>query len=106
MAIGTLLLELESSVIDTNDLRVDAWASALAAHGYRVGRERILAALGDDAFVTSVLGADAEESAGEAIRSARDRALRRRLAEPMPLAAGADGSSSVEPANETFVLFS
>ena len=92
MTVRALLLDLDGTILDTNEIHVEAWAAALAAHGYRVGRDRILHALGDDhAFVSSVLGPDTDRAEGHAIRNAKSSALRRRLVRPLRLVDGARG---------------
>jgi phosphoglycolate phosphatase-like HAD superfamily hydrolase/tRNA(Arg) A34 adenosine deaminase TadA len=91
MNLRALLLDLDGTLFDTNELHIDAWAAAFASQGYRVGRGRIADVLGegDHALITDVLGSDAERSDGAEIVHAKDAAFRRRLGRPVELMRGA-----------------
>ena len=92
MNLRALLLDLDGTLLDTNELHVDAWAAAFASQGYRVGRGRIAEALGegDHALIAAVLGSDAERSDGSEIIRAKEAAFRRRLGRPVELMRGAN----------------
>jgi HAD superfamily hydrolase (TIGR01509 family) len=67
----TILLDIDGTLIDSNDAHVDAWQKALAAHGHQFSRREIHAQIGQggDNLVPSLLpdaGAEEIERLGQA----------------------------------------
>ena len=74
MAIKGVVFDLDGTLIDTNWLHAQAFEQAFRDHGYRVGPDRIVQAIGKGGsfIVPDVLGQEAEERHGDAMRSAKD----------------------------------
>ncbi len=73
-----LLLDVDGTLVDTNEAHVNAWLVAFAAFDYRVGHDRIADEIGKggDHLVPDVLGRDVERRHGDALRRARAEAFR------------------------------
>lgn len=82
MALRALLLDIDGTLVDTNEAHVGAWRRAFARFDYRVGHDRIAEEIGKggDLLISAVLGNDVERVHGEALRRARRRAFRARIA--------------------------
>jgi HAD superfamily hydrolase (TIGR01509 family) len=76
-----LLLDVDGTLVDTNEAHVDAWLTAFAAFDYRVGHDRVADEIGKggDHLVPDVLGRDVERRHGEALREAHGEAFRARI---------------------------
>ncbi|HRI55436.1 MAG TPA: HAD-IA family hydrolase [Pseudomonadota bacterium] len=70
MALDALLFDIDGTLFDTNALHVEAWRRTFEAKGYRVGGDRIQTEIGKggDKLVPAILGEDAEQRDGEALR--------------------------------------
>ncbi|HEY0189767.1 MAG TPA: HAD-IA family hydrolase [Kofleriaceae bacterium] len=68
--LGAVLFDLDGTLVDTNDMHVRAWHAAMKTHGYHVAPDRIAVEVGKggDQLVPDVLGREAEQKAGEALR--------------------------------------
>ena len=82
------IFDIDGTLIDSLDLRADAWSRAFAEQGYRITAGEIRAQLGGgDAPVSAFLDDAARTRDGEAIQAARDRIFHadclRRL-QPLP----------------------
>ena len=68
--LSALLFDLDGTLVDTNAAHVEAWVRAFAQHGYQVHADRIGPEIGKggDNLVPDVLGPEAEEQDGEALR--------------------------------------
>lgn len=77
MALDAVLFDLDGTLVDTNPAHVRAWQQALETHGYRVAPDRIEVEIGKggDTLVPSVLGKQAEDKDGEALREAYGKAF-------------------------------
>jgi beta-phosphoglucomutase-like phosphatase (HAD superfamily) len=66
-----LLLDLDGTLGDTAYLHVVAWQRALTANGFHVPAYRIhrLIGMGGDQFVPALLGDEAEDARGDALRA-------------------------------------
>src|SRR4051812_2733563 len=82
MALRALLLDIDGTLVDTNEAHVAAWRRAFLRRGYRVGHDRIAEEIGKggDLLISAVLGRDVERRHGDALRRARRKAFRARLA--------------------------
>lgn len=78
-----LLLDLDGTLADSNDLHTDALAEAFAALGYDVERGAVAAQIGKggDKLVADLLGDDAEARHGDAIRERAGNAFERHVKE-------------------------
>jgi HAD superfamily hydrolase (TIGR01509 family) len=76
-----LLLDIDGTLVDTNEVHVAAWRLAFAGLGYRVGHDRIAREMGKggDRLIADVLGDDVERAHGEALRAAHREAFRIRI---------------------------
>jgi HAD superfamily hydrolase (TIGR01509 family) len=73
MAYHAVLLDIDGTLVDSNDAHAHAWVQALAEHGRRVAFEdvRPLIGMGSDKLLPAVAGIDADSSQGKAITSRR-----------------------------------
>ena len=71
MPVRALLLDLDGTLVDTNDAHTDAWLASFAAHGYHVERTAVarMIGMGGDKLVPHLLGEAAEARNGEALRT-------------------------------------
>ena len=81
-ALHTVLLDIDGTLIDSNDAHARAWVEALAAHGYVVPFQQVrpLIGMGGDKLLPELTGLDPES--GEATRIGETRGeifLRREL---------------------------
>jgi HAD superfamily hydrolase (TIGR01509 family) len=76
-----LLLDIDGTLVDTNEMHVAAWRLAFAGFNYRVGHDRIADEIGKggDLLIADVLGRDVERLHGEALRAAHKEAFRLRI---------------------------
>jgi HAD superfamily hydrolase (TIGR01509 family) len=72
MALDALVFDLDGTLIDSNSTHVDGWVRAFERLGYKVLPDRIGPEIGKggDNLVPSILGPEAEERDGEALREA------------------------------------
>ena len=72
-ALHAVLLDIDGTLIDSNDAHARAWVAALSAHGYEVPFEKIrpLIGMGGDKILPQLTGLDPESD--EAKRIAEDR---------------------------------
>jgi phosphoglycolate phosphatase-like HAD superfamily hydrolase len=74
MRLKAILFDLDGTLVDSNDLHVEAWREAFRIAGFNVTHARIQREIGKggDLLVPAVLGADLERAHGDAIRKSRD----------------------------------
>ena len=72
-ALRVVLLDIDGTLIDSNDAHTRAWVAALAEHGYAVPFEQVrpLIGMGGDKLLPTLVGLDGES--GEAKRIAESR---------------------------------
>lgn len=77
----TVLLDVDGTLIDSNDAHARAWVGALAEHGYVVPFERVrpLIGMGGDKILPSLVGLDAESGEAERIAESRGALFRAEL---------------------------
>jgi tRNA(Arg) A34 adenosine deaminase TadA len=77
--LSAVIFDLDGTLVDTNATHVASWVEAFAAHGYKVPADRIGPEIGKggDNLVPSVLGREADETDGEALREASKAAYLR-----------------------------
>ncbi len=75
MALDGMIFDIDGTLIDTNPSHVEAWRLAFESLGYRVSADRIEREVGKggDLLVPSILGDEAEERDGPALRDAQKR---------------------------------
>lgn len=68
--LSALILDIDGTLLDTNEAHVEAWVEAFAARDYRMpaDRVRIEVGKGGDQLVPSVLGAEVANREGEELR--------------------------------------
>jgi HAD superfamily hydrolase (TIGR01509 family) len=73
MNLRGLIFDIDGTLVDTNAAHVEAWYRAFRRFGYDVPLQRIIPEIGKggDKLVPSVLGQQAEERDGEALRKAQ-----------------------------------
>ena len=89
--LSALILDIDGTLIDSNDAHVDAWGEALASFGYRIPRDRMLREVGKgaDQLIPSLLGAAVQRDQGDAIRIVQRRAFAAlAAARPLPVFPG------------------
>jgi HAD superfamily hydrolase (TIGR01509 family) len=74
-ALHTVLLDIDGTLIDSNDAHARAWVAAFAAHGYVIpfGVVRPLIGKGGDKIIPELTGLDADSSEAERITNDRTR---------------------------------
>lgn len=79
-ALHTVLLDIDGTLIDSNDAHARAWVEALAIHGYVVPFERIrpLIGKGGDKVTPELIGLDPESGEAERISETRSEIFRER----------------------------
>lgn len=72
MPLDALLFDLDGTLVDTNMLHVEAWRQAFEQLGYRVPSDRIFLEIGKggDHVVKDLIGKEADERDGDALRKA------------------------------------
>lgn len=75
-----VLLDIDGTLIDSNDAHALAWVAALAEHDIRVRREdvRRLIGMGGDKLLPAIAGVDAESALGARIGARRAELFRER----------------------------
>jgi phosphoglycolate phosphatase-like HAD superfamily hydrolase/tRNA(Arg) A34 adenosine deaminase TadA len=68
--LDAIILDIDGTLVDTNEAHVAAWVEAFAGFGYRVAPDRVRVEIGKggDRLVPSVLGAEAAERDGAGLR--------------------------------------
>lgn len=77
MRLKAILFDLDGTLVDTNDIHVEAWREAFRVAGFNVTHPRIQREIGKggDLLVPAVLGPDLERAYGDTIRKSRDEAF-------------------------------
>jgi HAD superfamily hydrolase (TIGR01509 family) len=75
-----VLLDVDGTLVDSNDLHAEAWREALADHGYHVAFERVrsLIGMGGDKLLPALSGLSDQSSEGDAISTHRSKLFMRR----------------------------
>jgi HAD superfamily hydrolase (TIGR01549 family) len=78
MRYRTILLDIDGTIVDSNDAHARAWVDALASRGFGVsfGQVRPLIGMGGDKLLRAVAGLDSESAEGKAISSERQELFR------------------------------
>jgi HAD superfamily hydrolase (TIGR01549 family) len=68
-----MIFDVDGTLVDTNPAHVEAWRRAFQRFGYDIPTDRIVAEIGKggDKLVPSILGEEAEQRHGEALRRAQ-----------------------------------
>jgi HAD superfamily hydrolase (TIGR01509 family) len=77
-ALKTILLDIDGTLIDSNDGHARAWVAAFAAHGYTVPFDAVrpLIGKGGDKLLPELTGLDPESPQGKAISASRSELFR------------------------------
>ena len=80
-ALHVILLDIDGTLIDSNDAHARAWVGALAEHGYIVPfvSVRPLIGMGGDKMLPALVGLDPESGEAERIGASRSELFRREL---------------------------
>src|SRR6478735_1896419 len=80
-ALHVVLLDIDGTLIDSNDAHARAWVDALAEHGYvvRFDEVRPLIGMGGDKLLPMLVGLDPESSEAMRIGETRGALFRREL---------------------------
>ena len=75
MALGGFAFDLDGTIVDSNDLHVEAFRRAFATKGYKIGGDRIFVEVGKggDQLVPAIIGKQLDAVDGDAIREAHPR---------------------------------
>src|SRR5215217_3525438 len=79
-ALQVILLDIDGTLIDSNDAHARAWVAALAAHGYVVPFDQVrpLIGMGGDKLTPELTGLDPESAEAERIGETRSEIFRAR----------------------------
>src|SRR3954466_6377991 len=80
-ALRTVLLDIDGTLIDSNDAHAKAWVGALAEHGYVVQFDQVrpLIGMGGDKLLPELTGLDPESGEAERISQSRTKLFREML---------------------------
>jgi HAD superfamily hydrolase (TIGR01549 family) len=75
MALDAMIFDIDGTLIDSNPAHVEAWQLAFEGRGYRIAADRIEVEIGKggDRVVPDLLGTEADERDGDALRQAQPR---------------------------------
>src|SRR3954451_6897658 len=75
MSLSGIVFDLDGTLVDSNQLHVEAFVRAFASRGYKVGHDRIFIEVGKggDKLVPSVIGEEFDRVDGDAIRDAHPK---------------------------------
>src|SRR4051794_3590384 len=78
MPIRGVIFDLDGTLVDTNWFHVEAWRRAFAAAGDETTKEQLAAegGKGGDQLVPSIIGEDADQRDGDAIRKRHNEGFR------------------------------
>src|SRR3954447_16441581 len=73
MALDGVIFDVDGTLVDSNPLHIKAWERAFKSRGYHVNPDRIADEVGKggDLLVPSILGKQADEDDGDALRAAQ-----------------------------------
>jgi HAD superfamily hydrolase (TIGR01509 family) len=76
-----VLLDIDGTLVDSNEAHVEAWAEALAENGHAIGKEKIrrLIGMGGDNFLPAAAGIDQESALGKRIAERHGELFKERL---------------------------
>jgi len=79
MALSAVIFDVDGTLVDTNQLHVEAFVRAFASRGYKVPPDRIFQEIGKggDNLVPALIGRDGDEKDGKAIREAEPEEYRK-----------------------------
>lgn len=79
MALDGMIFDVDGTLVDSNGAHVRAWMRALEQFDYRVARDRIFEEVGKggDNLVPALLGKEADEKDGDALRKAEPKEFAR-----------------------------
>ena len=88
MGLSAVLLDIDGTLIDSNDAHARAWVGALAAHGYVVPFEKVrpLIGMGGDKMLPILVALDPESGEADRIGESRSELFRRELPSLRPTA--------------------
>lgn len=68
--LDALIFDLDGTLVDTNGMHARAWSAVFARHGFEVPPERVIVEIGKggELLVPALVGEEAEEELGEALR--------------------------------------
>jgi HAD superfamily hydrolase (TIGR01509 family) len=80
-SVDTVLLDIDGTLIDSNDAHARAWVAAFAAHGYVMpfAKVRPLIGKGGDKLIPELTGLDPESAEGKRMGAARGEFFREEL---------------------------
>jgi HAD superfamily hydrolase (TIGR01509 family) len=90
---GTVVMDIDGTLVDTNYQHAIAWHRALSKHGYRVQAWRIhrQIGMGGDQLVAALIGEQGERADGDSIRAAEGEAYAEMIGEVQAM----EGSSEL-----------
>jgi HAD superfamily hydrolase (TIGR01509 family) len=93
-SIRAVLLDIDGTLIDSNDAHARAWVDALAAHGHQVPFERVrpLIGSGGDKVLPQLTGIEEDSEAGQRIASERSRIFKEKY---LPTLRAFDGAADL-----------
>ncbi|HAZ45474.1 MAG TPA: hydrolase [Cyanobacteria bacterium UBA11369] len=92
MALSAVILDVDGTLVISNDAHAQAWVEAFATYGYDVPFEKVrpLIGMGGDQVIPKMVpGLDSEEGDGKAISEKRKELIIKKFAPTLPAAPGA-----------------
>jgi HAD superfamily hydrolase (TIGR01509 family) len=76
VALDAIIFDLDGTLVDTNQIHIEAWQQVLDARGYKIAPDRIFVEVGKggDNLVPDLLGKKAEEADGDKLREEQPKA--------------------------------
>src|SRR5687767_4413643 len=75
MVISAVLLDIDGTLVDSNDAHAESWVDAFKTHGHRVAFDKVrpLIGKGGDKLLPELTGIDSKSSEGKKIAETRKR---------------------------------
>lgn len=81
MSYRSVILDIDGTLVDSNEAHVQAWVTALAEHGFDVPAEKIrrLIGMGGDNLLPAAIGVEKDSERGKPIAERHDELFKERL---------------------------
>jgi HAD superfamily hydrolase (TIGR01549 family) len=102
----TIVLDLDGTLVDSNYQHAIAWHRAFRAHGYRAAIWEIHrhVGMGGDQFVTALLGEEAEEADGDALRDGHSEAYAELIGEVEAIEGASELIAELDDAGANLII--
>ena len=102
----TILLDVDGTLVDSNYQHAIAWHRAFREHGYRAAIWEIHrhVGMGGDQFVEALLGEEAEDADGDALRDAHSEAYSKLIGEVEAIEGASELIGELDEAGATVII--